>query len=442
MSGAAASADIVAYMDADLSTGLDAFLPLIAPLLSGHSDLAIGSRLAHGAQVVRRPKREIISRAYNLLLRTVLSARFSDAQCGFKAGRTEVIRALLPAVEDDAWFFDTELLMLAQRKGLRIYQVPVTWTEDPDSSVEIVRTALADLRGVARLRFAVPQQQRPRHASTGCRSAQARTNCPGAAPMTTQLTTTSPAAEPERPPRGRLKRLVLGRPSDPRWARPALWAVLVLAAVLYSWDLSRNGDANTFYAAAVLSGTESWKAFFYGSLDSASFITVDKPPFAFWVMGISARVFGFNSWSLLLPQAAEGVAAVAVVYVAVRRSVAGLTGERGAYAAALIAALALTLTPVVVAIDRDDNPDTMLTLLLALGAWGLLESLRAGPGRPGASAALADAERGLVRARVQHQDARGVHPAARAGRSCTWSRRTAGCARGSGGCRPPAACWP
>ncbi len=159
-------ADIVAYMDADLSTGLDAFLPLIAPLLSGHSDLSVGSRLAHGAQVVRSPKREIISRAYNLLLRTVLSARFSDAQCGFKAGRTEVIRALLPAVEDDAWFFDTELLMLAQRKGLRIYQVPVTWTEDPDSSVEIVRTALADLRGVARLRFRRPGQ-RPMLSSTG-----------------------------------------------------------------------------------------------------------------------------------------------------------------------------------------------------------------------------------------------------------------------------------
>jgi len=194
--------------------------------------------------------------------------------------------------------------------------------------------------------------------------------------MTTQLREAS-SAEPARPPRGRLARLVLGRPSDPVWARPALWGVLVLAAVLYSWDLSRNGDANTFYAAAVLSGTESWKAFFYGSLDSASFITVDKPPFAFWVMGISARIFGFNSWSLLLPQAAEGVAAVAVMYAAVRRSVAGLTGERAAQAAGLIAALALTLTPVVVAIDRDDNPDTMLTLLLTVGAWGLLESLRA-----------------------------------------------------------------
>jgi 4-amino-4-deoxy-L-arabinose transferase-like glycosyltransferase len=205
--------------------------------------------------------------------------------------------------------------------------------------------------------------------------------------MSTQLTTTSPAAEPTRPPRGRLTRLMLGHRDDPPWARPALWAVLVLAGFLYAWDLSRNGDANSFYAAAVLSGTESWKAFFYGSVDSASFMTVDKPPFAFWVMGISARVFGFNSWSLLLPQAAEGVGAVAVVYAAVRRSVAGLTGERGAHAAGLIAALALTLTPVVVAIDRDDNPDTMLTLLLALGAWGVLESLRAGLARDAAPVA-------------------------------------------------------
>ena len=201
--------------------------------------------------------------------------------------------------------------------------------------------------------------------------------------MTTQLTTTSPAAEPARAPRSRrgrlaLRRLVLGPADAPPWARPGLWAVLALAAILYAWDLSRNGDANAFYAAAVLSGTESWKAFFYGSLDSASFITVDKPPFAFWVMGLSARTFGFNSWSLLLPQAAEGVAAVAVVYVAVRRSTADWLGQRGAYAAALIAALALTITPMVVAINRDDNPDTMLTLLLALGAWALLESLRAG----------------------------------------------------------------
>lgn len=194
--------------------------------------------------------------------------------------------------------------------------------------------------------------------------------------MTAKLHQPAHKAEYPRRSRGRLARLALGAPEDPGWARPGLWVVLILAGFLYAWDLSRNGDANAFYAAAVLSGTESWKAFFYGSLDPASFITVDKPPFAFWAMGISARIFGFNSWSLLLPQAAEGVAAVAVVYAAVRRSVAGLTGERGAQAAALIAALVLTLTPITVAINRDDNPDTMLTLLLALGAWALLESLR------------------------------------------------------------------
>lgn len=194
--------------------------------------------------------------------------------------------------------------------------------------------------------------------------------------MTAKLDQPAYEAEHPRRSRGRLARVFLGKREDPGWARPGLWAVLVLAVVLYAWDLSRNGDANAFYAAAVLSGTESWKAFFYGSLDSASFITVDKPPFAFWVMGVSARIFGFGSWSLLLPQAAEGVAAVAVVYAAVRRGVAGLVGERGAQAAGLIAALTLTLTPITVAIDRDDNPDTMLTLLLALGAWALLESLR------------------------------------------------------------------
>jgi glycosyltransferase involved in cell wall biosynthesis len=175
-------ADIVTYMDADMSTGLDAFLPLIAPLLSGHSDLAIGSRLAHGATVVRSRKREIISRTYNLLLRTVLSARFADAQCGFKAGRTEVIRALLPDVRDNAWFFDTELLILAQRRGLRIYEVPVAWTEDTDSKVDIAGTALADLRGVARLRFGRPNRHRfGEHGpdtGTQCRSASTELNAP------------------------------------------------------------------------------------------------------------------------------------------------------------------------------------------------------------------------------------------------------------------------
>jgi putative flippase GtrA len=144
-------ADVLAYMDVDLSTGLEALLPLVAPLVSGHSDLAIGTRLARGSRVVRGPKREAISRTYNRLLHLTLRSRFSDAQCGFKAGRAEVVKALLPRVEDQAWFFDTELLVLAERSGLRIHEVPVDWVDDPDSRVDIVSTALEDLRGIARL---------------------------------------------------------------------------------------------------------------------------------------------------------------------------------------------------------------------------------------------------------------------------------------------------
>jgi putative flippase GtrA len=147
----ASHAAVLAYMDVDLSTDLAALLPLVAPLVSGHSDVAIGSRLARSARVVRGPKREVISRCYNLLLHATLATRFSDAQCGFKAVRRDAAVALLPLVEDQAWFFDTELLVLAERAGLRIHEVPVDWVDDPDSRVDIVRTAVDDLRGVARL---------------------------------------------------------------------------------------------------------------------------------------------------------------------------------------------------------------------------------------------------------------------------------------------------
>jgi putative flippase GtrA len=147
----ASDAQVLAYMDVDLSTDLAAFSPLVAPLMSGHSDVAIGSRLARGARVVRGAKREFISRCYNMLLRGALAARFSDAQCGFKAIRADVAHELLPHVVDTGWFFDTELLVLAQRAGARIHEVPVDWVDDPDSRVDIVATAMADLRGIVRL---------------------------------------------------------------------------------------------------------------------------------------------------------------------------------------------------------------------------------------------------------------------------------------------------
>ncbi len=147
----ASDADVYAYMDVDLSTGLNALFPLLAPLLSGHSDVAIGTRLARGARVARGPRREVISRCYNLLLHATLGTGFSDAQCGFKAIRADAARELLPLIADDGWFFDTELLVLAERAGLRIHEVPVDWIDDPDSRVKVLSTALGDIRGIIRL---------------------------------------------------------------------------------------------------------------------------------------------------------------------------------------------------------------------------------------------------------------------------------------------------
>ena len=149
----ASDADVLAYMDVDLSTDLNALLPLVAPLLSRHSDVAIGTRLAPGARVIRGPRREIISRCYNLLLHAILQVGFSDAQCGFKAIRADKARVLLPLTQDNAWFFDTELLVLAERAGLRIHEIPVDWIDDTDSRVDVIGTALADLRGIARLDY-------------------------------------------------------------------------------------------------------------------------------------------------------------------------------------------------------------------------------------------------------------------------------------------------
>ena len=152
----ASSADIVAYMDVDLSTDLAALAPLIESIDSAAADVAIGSRLVRGAHVTRGLRREVISRGYNALLRAVLRVRVRDAQCGFKALRSSVARQLLPTVEDDGWFFDTELLVRAQRAGLVVAELPVAWVDDPDSRVRIIRTAWLDLLGVVRLRIERP----------------------------------------------------------------------------------------------------------------------------------------------------------------------------------------------------------------------------------------------------------------------------------------------
>jgi glycosyltransferase involved in cell wall biosynthesis len=148
----ASDADVVSYMDVDLSTSLASFLPLVAPLMSGHSDVAIGTRLARGARIRRQLKRELLSRGYNRLIHLGFRAGFTDAQCGFKALRAETARTLLPLVEDGGWFFDTELLLLAERNGYRIHEVPVDWVEDLDSRVDLPSTIAADVAGLWRMR--------------------------------------------------------------------------------------------------------------------------------------------------------------------------------------------------------------------------------------------------------------------------------------------------
>ncbi|HEY0718079.1 MAG TPA: glycosyltransferase family 39 protein [Streptosporangiaceae bacterium] len=187
--------------------------------------------------------------------------------------------------------------------------------------------------------------------------------------------TTTPALVHGRPgsPRGRAGRLLRGPVTDPAWGRPALLGLLALTAFGYLIGLSRNGWANDFYSAAVMAGTKSWKAFFFGSFDASNFITVDKTPASLWVMELSGRIFGVNSWSMLAPQALEGVACVGVLYAAVRQWFGPAAG--------LIAGLALALTPVAALMFRFNNPDALLVLLLTVGAYAVVRALENGRSR-------------------------------------------------------------
>jgi 4-amino-4-deoxy-L-arabinose transferase-like glycosyltransferase len=189
------------------------------------------------------------------------------------------------------------------------------------------------------------------------------------------VTAISTGAQPVRdegrgPAAGRAARLLRGRPTDPAWARPALLALLAATALLYLAGLSRNGWANDFYAAAVQAGATSWKAFLFGSFDSANFITVDKTPASLWVMELSVRAFGLNYWSLLVPQALEGVATIGVLYTTVRRWFGP--------AAAIIAGAVMALTPVATLMFRYNNPDSLLVLVMVLAAYTTTRALESG----------------------------------------------------------------
>ena len=183
-------------------------------------------------------------------------------------------------------------------------------------------------------------------------------------------TTTFERPQPAAPAPGRLARLLRGREGDPAWARPSLLGLLAATALLYLWGLSASGWANDFYSAAAQAASQSWKAFFFGSSDASNFITIDKPPAALWVMGLSARLFGVNSWSLLAPQALMGVATVALLYAAVRRWFGPAAG--------LLAGAVLALTPVATLMFRFNNPDALLVLLLVAGAYATIRALEGG----------------------------------------------------------------
>ncbi|MFF0480611.1 ArnT family glycosyltransferase [Streptomyces sp. NPDC004435] len=184
---------------------------------------------------------------------------------------------------------------------------------------------------------------------------------PAATPVVTAAAHTAPRAS------GRLARLWRGRPEDAPWARPALLGLLAVTTALYLWNLSASGYANSFYSAAVQAGGESWKAFFFGSLDAANAITVDKPPAALWPMALSVRLFGLGSWQILLPEVLMGVGTVAVLYAAVRR--------RFGAGAGLIAGAVLALTPVAALMFRFNNPDALLALLMTVAVYGVLRAL-------------------------------------------------------------------
>ena len=304
-------ADILAYMDVDLSTSLDDFLPMIQPLVAGEAGVAIGSRLMKDSKTSRGVKREFISRCYNNIIKWTSGTKFSDAQCGFKAIRRDVAAKFLPKIKDNEWFFDTELLIKTEWAGVPIHEQPVTWIEDTDSRVKIVKTAVDDLRGLYRV-------------------------------------------NKELDKRSWLE----------KWTLPVL---LALTGALYLFGALHNGMANSYYAAAVQAASQDWTAWLFGSLDAANYVSVDKPPLATMVMGLSARLFGFSSFSMLLPSVLAGVGSVWLVYAAVKRQFG--------FISAVIAGATLMLTPVAALMFGFNNPDAILTLMLTASGYAFLRSL-------------------------------------------------------------------
>lgn len=304
-------ADILTYMDVDLSTSLDDFLPMIQPLVAGEAGVAIGSRLTKKSKTSRGFKREFISRCYNKIIKLTSRTKFSDAQCGFKAIRRDVAKRFLPKIKDNEWFFDTELLIKTERAGVPIHEQPVTWIEDTDSRVKIVKTAVDDLKGLHRVNKELDNRS---------------------------------------------------------WfEKMALPILLIATGVLYLFGAMHNDMANSYYAAAVQAASQNWTAWLFGGLDAANYVSIDKPPLATMIMGLSARLFGFSSFSMLLPSVLAGVGSVLLLYSAVKRQFG--------FTSAMISAVTLMLTPVAALMFGFNNPDAILTFMLTASGYAFLRSL-------------------------------------------------------------------
>ncbi len=308
-------ADILSYMDVDLSTSLEDFMPMIRPLITGEAGVAIGSRLSKNSRTTRGFKRDFISKSYNKIIKTYMGTKFSDAQCGFKAIRKDVSENLLPKVTDTQWFFDTELLIKAEKSGIKIHEQPVTWVEDTDSRVKIMKTVTEDLQGLMRVKRELVQTTSKRGLAIGI--------------------------------------------------------LLILTAATYLYGAMQNGMANSYYAAAVQAASSNFTAWLFGSLDAANFVSVDKPPLATMIMGLSAKIFGFSSFSMLLPNVLAGVITVYLVYRITRRYFGFKSG--------LIAGVVLAVTPVVALMSGFNNPDAILMCFLTASGYCFIKALESHP---------------------------------------------------------------
>lgn len=305
-------AKIVAYMDADLATSLDNFKQLIDPLQNKKADMTVGSRLLPGSRAKRTLVRRIVGGSYAWLVRLFLGLEIRDYQCGFKAMRSKVASELVYDVGDNNWFFDTELISKVVDSGYKVIEVPVKWRESERSSVRLFASSYAMLTALNRL-----------------------------------STLKKRVITPER-------LLITG--------------LLLLTGLIYFVGITSRGWANPYYSMAIQAGASSWKAFFFGSIDSLNFVTLDKLPMIVWPSALSVRLFGTSSLAVFWPYALAGVLSTFVLYKIIRKDFGVASG--------FIAGLVFALTPISVVIFRFNNPDAFLVLFLLLVTYYFIEILR------------------------------------------------------------------